>query len=282
MRAALVAPLDEADAEVLDAVREQRRVDLERAFPEPPPPARERVDEDGFPIPETEEEAEANRMPPPVQPVANSEVLRRRNPVRMGTPEPPPPPAPAAEDGPAQRLANVGRHSPAYQKEFQYRLVHRMLLRNLPLDTIAAQLGISTQSVLRIRHDLNRRLSHEAQTINRYEIAGKTLAFYDEIQGMALRVADEPQARAYTRLQALQTALAAQADRQRFLTASGFWGAAPFQPKDAMEDDSSRAANKIQTLIEMVIDNKGDTVIDEQTMDEVDRQTQDDGKVDLL
>lgn len=240
------------------------------ATPEPTPPPQPE------PLPEGIPEDDV------VQPVARGEVLRRRSGVRLGTPQAPPPPLPDLNSTPAQRIAGVGQHSNSYLTEFRLRMLHRLLMRNLPLDMIAAQLGCSVVTVRELRNELQRRLAYEAQHVNRYEIAGKTMAFYDEIQGMALRMADDGQARPHTRLTALQTALAAQADRQRFLTASGFWAAAPFQPQDAIEDESSRAANKIQALIEAVIDDRGETVIDDEATDENARQAGMDDKVKLL
>lgn len=282
MRAAVVPPMDQADQEVLDSLRENRPLDLDKAFPEPPPAVDAEVIES---IIEFDDIGRPIQREEPVQPVASpqsgGEVMRRPSRVRLGQPDTPPP-LPDVNDAPARRIATVGQHSNSYLTEFRLKVLHRLLMRNLPLDVIAGQLQCSTDTVRQLRNELQKRLIHEAQTINRYEIAGKTLAFYDEIQGMALRMADTPEAKPYTKLQALQTALSAQADRQRFLTASGFWGSAPFTPKDIVEDDSSRAAGKIHQLIEMVMDDSGTMVVDEETMAETARQAEQDDKMDLI
>lgn len=276
--AALNTPaVDDADAEIVSALREGRGVQPDVAFPEPPPSIEEQIADGGIRPPEDV----ADEMLSEVQPVAEEILTRRRTRMSVAPSEPPPPALPDANQGPAERLSGVAQNASTYLTEFRLKLLHRMLMRNLPMDMIAAQLQLSVPAVNQLRVELQRRLAYEAQTINRYEIAGKTMAFYDEIQGLALRMADEANSKPYVKLQALQTALGAQSDRQRFLTASGFWSNAPYIPMDAKEDESSRAASKLQALIDAVIDDK-EVTIDAAATDDTTRQSGMDGTVKLL
>jgi len=211
--------------------------------------------------------------PPPldmetVQPVAPPLHLRRRGGFRPGTPPATPPDMPDANISPAERMRQIRASSPGYIREYQMRVLHRMLMRNLPLDVIAAQLQMPVTEIYKLRNDLMKRVAFEAQHLNRYEVAGKTMAFYDEVQGTALKMADQTGASLHHRLIALQTALAAAGDRQKFLGVSGFWAAAPFKPQDAVEDNSSRQANKLNALIEAVLDDHGDVVMDDAATEE--------------
>jgi hypothetical protein len=271
-------PVDEADAEIVRALHEGRSIVPEIAFPEPPPSIEQQVADGAIRPPEDARD----EMLSEVQPVANEVLTRRRARSSIAPTEPEPPEMPDPNQGPAERLANVAQNASAYLTEYRLKLLHRMLMRNLPVDMIAAQLKLSVPAVNQMRVELQRRLAYEAQTINRYEIAGKTMAFYDEIQGLALRMADEAGSKPYVKLQALQTALGAQSDRQRFLTASGFWSNAPYVPMDAKEDESSRAANKLQALIEAIVDDKGEMHIESIGTTESSNQSDMDGTVKLL
>lgn len=268
------APIDDADAEVKLSIEQGRKVDLLSAFPEPPPPIETQIEE-GAVRPSLQEESLEEVYE------QTEEIISRRK-SNIPPMQEPPPPMPDPNMSPAQRLTGVATNASPYYAEYRLRLVHRMLMRNLPLDMISAQLQVDLPTLNKMRKELYSRLSYEAQTINRYEIAGKTMAFYDEVQGVALRMADEANAKPYVKLQALQTALSAQADRQRFLTASGFWSAAPYVPMDATEDESSRAAGRLHTLIEAIIDDKGEMQIDQAATDENIKQTEMDGNVKLL
>lgn len=273
-----IAPLDNVDAEVIAAVQEGRPVDPAVAFPDPPPSIAQ-MQRRGAVDPLAESEP---ALLSEVQPGAQVLSRNRNRAFPVAEPQASPPPLPESNDSPGDRLRKVGSHATAYLQEFRLKLLHRMLMRNLPLDMIAAKLELSVGSVNQLRSELTRRLVYEAQTLNRYEIAGRTMAFYDEIQGSALRMADDNTAKPYVKLQALQTALGAQADRQRFLSASGFWAAAPYVPMDATEDASSRAATKLHTLIEAIIDDKGEMQIDELATDEHEAQSLLDDSMKLL
>jgi hypothetical protein len=169
-------------------------------------------------------------------------------------------PPPVPEDAsPSERIYLVDEHSPTYSKEYKLRLLHRLLMRNLPLDVIASQMQVPVSTVKNLRAELHKRLIYETQHINRYQIAGKTMAFYDELTGMALRAADKNARgdKPFVHLQALSIALSAMADRQRFLQASGFWAATPFVTRDDDDTTGSGSTSRLHKLIEMVVDENG-------------------------
>lgn len=134
-----------------------------------------------------------------------------------------------ARDNPRARLDEVALSgSAAYAKEFRLNMLHRMLMRNVPLDQIARQLQVSISTVEKDRAELKRRLREAAKELDINEMVGNQSAFYDEIQALSLRVAsgDAPTA---MKLAAMRTSLAANADRARFLNASGVFDALRFR-----------------------------------------------------
>lgn len=159
--------------------------------------------------------------------------------IRTGRMLPPSHPAtPDAErDNPRMRLNQVGlAGSAAYAKEFRLELLNRLLMRKIPLDQIATQLQVSISTVEKDRAELGKRLREAAKALNIEEIVGGQNAIYDEIRGMALRVASagpDAEGRGGTptpmRLAAMRTALAAEADRTRFNNTAGVYDVLRFR-----------------------------------------------------
>ena len=90
---------------------------------------------------------------------------------------------------PANRLRQVGERATGYEREYRLGLLHRLLMRKLPLDSIAQELQVSVHTVMRDRKELHRRLRTQASQLDANGLIGETLGFYSEIQGMALRMA---------------------------------------------------------------------------------------------
>lgn len=151
-----------------------------------------------------------------------------------------PPPSPE-RDNPRSRLNAVGMAgSAAYAKEYRLGLLHRLLMRNVPLDQIAQQLQVSISTVEKDRALLKQRLREAATQLNIDEMVGNQNAMYDEVAGMAMRIASQGSARdengnsvtavpTAMRLAAMRTALAANADRTRFLTSAGVFDVLRFR-----------------------------------------------------
>lgn len=169
------------------------------------------------------------------------EVFNRR--IRTGAL--PPPTAAPERDNPRSRLNDVATAgSSSYAKEYRLGLLHRMLMRNVPLDQIAQQLQVSISTVEKDRVLLKSRLRESATQMNIDEMVGAQSALYDEISGMSLRIASQaggstdengngvqavPTA---MRLAAMRTALAANADRTRFLNTAGVFDVLKFRMKE--------------------------------------------------
>jgi hypothetical protein len=167
------------------------------------------------------------------------------NNIRAGTLSPPPPPpaqpARPPRDNPRSRLDQVAMAGSAtYAKEFRLRLLHRLLMRNIPLDEIARQLKVSISTVEKDRAELKKRLREAATQLDINEIVGGQGEFYDEVAGMALRVASAGAERdengnpvqavpTAMRLAAMRTALAANADKNRFYASAGVYDVLKFR-----------------------------------------------------
>ncbi|QSY98541.1 hypothetical protein J2J97_32055 (plasmid) [Rhizobium bangladeshense] len=217
------APHDEIDREIDEALRAGRRIDMSRAFPEPPP-------------------------------AAPGENLRAHQPVPgVDAPDVDLDQIPSITDermSPAQRLRHVATLSPTYLDEYKSRLVHRLLMRRLPLDTIAAQLGCSVRMVQVIKTKLNKRARRQAMMLDVYDVAAESLRFYNEVRGLALRQADSNANHIKDRQAALRIALEAENDKVRFLSASGYFEHMPFKPDQTKLVDPEQ--EKVDTTLSMM------------------------------
>lgn len=135
----------------------------------------------------------------------------------------------AEEYTPNQRLAQVRSRSSEYEREYRLQLLHRLLMRNLPLDEIAAQLGVSVSTVMRDRTELRTRLREAAKELNIEEMIGDSKGFYEEVQAMAMRAASNGNVPMPMRLAGMRTALAAHNDKQRFYQAAGVFDVLRFK-----------------------------------------------------
>jgi hypothetical protein len=130
---------------------------------------------------------------------------------------------------PLARLQQVGRRSSEYEREYRLGLLHRLLMRNVPLDEIAAQLQISVSQVLRDRRELRERLRSVARDLNIDEMVGHNTGVYEEVVAMALRAASASRNPLPMRLAAMRTALAGQNDMHRFYQAAGVYDVLRFR-----------------------------------------------------
>lgn len=144
-------------------------------------------------------------------------------------------------ESPRMRMNQVAMAgSQSYAKEYRLQLLNRLLMRNIPLDQIAQQLQVSISTVEKDRVELKKRLREAATQMNIDEMIGGQNAVYDEIAGMALRIASggaqkddqgRPIAAVPTamKLAAMRTALAANADRTRMLNSAGVFDVLRFR-----------------------------------------------------
>jgi Trp operon repressor len=151
---------------------------------------------------------------------------------------------------PRQRLFDVAQAGSAeYSKEYRLMLLHRLLIRKMPLDQIAQQLGVSISTVQKDRAALKKHLATLAKDMNIDEMIGNQSLLYDEIAAMSLRIATKTSGNGATpiamQLAAMRTTLASQADKTRFLQSAGVFDVLRFRIAD-----SGKAQSDIQLLME--------------------------------
>ncbi len=166
-----------------------------------------------------------------VEEAAHAQPLRR--PIDPARTLPPPvtdAPEPDSPDfNPRARLEQVGRRSSEYEREYRLDLLHRMLMRKLPLDEIATQLGISIRQLYNDRRELAERLRKEARLLDVDHIIGDSKGFYEEVQSLAMRAASNGNLPMPMRLAAMRTALASHNDKHRFYQAAGVYDVLRFR-----------------------------------------------------
>lgn len=139
---------------------------------------------------------------------------------------------PEEEFTPSSRVESVRNRASDYEREYRLRLLHRLLMRGIPLDNIAAELNVSVSTVIRDRKLLFRRLREEASNMDANTLIGETMGFYSETQSMAMKAASMSKVPMNHRMQAIRTALSARNDRHRFLQAAGVFDVLQFKPSD--------------------------------------------------
>lgn len=157
---------------------------------------------------------------------------------------------------PGNRMREVGQRSSKYQKEYRFKLLHRMLLRNVPLDKIADELNLSLSQVRRDRAELYTQIREEAKSLDINMLVGDSVGFYNEIMSMSLRAASLNKTPLNMRLAAMRTSLSAKNDMHRFLQASGVYDVLRFKAAEEVDsgDDISKMVKLTKMMLEMDID----------------------------
>lgn len=130
---------------------------------------------------------------------------------------------------PRERMAQVRTRASSYEREYRLKLLHRLLMRNVPVDEIANQLGLSISQVFRDRQELTERLRQEARGLNIDELIGDSKAFYEEAAAMSMRAASASNLPMPIRLAAVRTALASKNDMHRFMHTAGVYDVLRFR-----------------------------------------------------
>ena len=191
----------------------------------------------------------------------NGEVLSRA----VATPLPPPEEPdltqldPHDDDyTPSNRLSSVRARSSEYEREYRLQLLHRLLMRNLPLDEIATSLGVSVSTVLRDRKELTERLRAAAKELDIDVMVGNSKGFYEEVQAMAMRAASNRNTPMPMKLAAMRTALASHNDMHRFFQAAGVYDVLRFR-RGASEGQVSDIQRLMALTDELLSDAKRET-----------------------
>lgn len=168
-----------------------------------------------------------------------------------------PEPAPDPKATPADRLRKLKRAHPEYYRLYRQKLVHRMILRGIPMDVVAGQLQVSLDAIRNDYKHLKKRLRHEASNMDANTIIGDTRAFYAEVRANAMRNAVNPQLTANEQARQFMVALKAQEDEHRFLVTCGFWRSVQWKPKGGEEKNE---ADALKRLTHALVQGDSDTV----------------------
>ena len=194
---------------------------------------------------------------------AHDRIVRevRTRPIPTSAPPLPPPARTPRNEGdirdPRDRMEQVAlAGSEAYSREYRLSVIGRMLMRRIPLDQIAAELGVSISTIEKDRAAWKQRLRENARQMDINEIIGTQSAVYDELGGMSLRVATSADTPVAMRLAAMRTTLAAEADRTRFLNTAGVFDVLRYRKSEDGTDVSDvqllmgRTDEMLQRLLE--------------------------------
>jgi hypothetical protein len=152
---------------------------------------------------------------------------------------------------PRNRMKDVRTRGGKYEREYRLQLLHRMLMRRVPLDEIARELDVSTRTIMNDRQELYRRLREEAKKLDINAMIGDTMGFFAEVQGMALRAASVKKFPMNVRLAAMRTALSSRNDQHKFLQASGVFDVLRYRMS---ENDSKGDIDKLMDLTASLLD----------------------------
>lgn len=136
---------------------------------------------------------------------------------------------PHEDFNPRGRLDQVRRRATTYEREYRLKLLHRLMMRGVPLDQIAEQLGVSLSQIYRDRDELKSRLRSESRALDIDEIVGDSKGYYEEAAAMAMRAASKHDLPMPLRLAAVRTALAAKNDMHRFFQTAGVYDVLRFK-----------------------------------------------------
>lgn len=112
------------------------------------------------------------------------------------------------------------------QREARLVLMHRMMIRKIPVEEIRKQLGISISMYYKLRDGLQERMRLDVNKVDVPYLIGDTMAFYDEVRSMALTMSSSAYVGSHnTKLAAMQVALKAEQDKNNFLSQCGVYSA---------------------------------------------------------
>jgi hypothetical protein len=151
---------------------------------------------------------------------------------------------------PSSRMADVRQRASGYEREYRLKLIHRLLMRQIPIDQIAEQLDVSINTVKRDRSELYRRLKQAAKKLDINLLVGDSIGFYKEISAMAMRIASNRKVPVNQKLQALRTAAGGRNDMHRFLSTVGVYDALRYRRE---KDKGQSDIDKLMSLTEKLI-----------------------------
>jgi len=160
---------------------------------------------------------------------------------------------------PQSRQAEVAAGSKEYEKEYRLSTLNRLLMRRIPLDEIAKQLGVSVRTVQRDREELYRRMRDEAAAMDLNEFVGDTMSFYKEARAMTLRIATATKNPLSTRLAAMSRSMQSHKDMTIVMAQAGVFDVLKFKAK---EEDSNSDLSVLIAAAEAIMDDETEGVDD--------------------
>ena len=142
----------------------------------------------------------------------------------------------------------------SHQKEYRLKLLHRMMMRQLPTDMIAKSLGVTVRTVNNLKRELSEQLRKEAMNRDLGSYVGFTDGFYNEMIGMSMRMATSKDTPDIRKLSAMKVALQAQRDRTAFYETAGFFSALKVLPGVDQDDERTRQANSLMDMSNKVLE----------------------------
>jgi hypothetical protein len=156
---------------------------------------------------------------------------------------------------PRARMAQVRQRATVYEREYRLGLLHRVLMRRVPMDEIAESLGISMSQVYRDRSELKTQLRQSANELSIDELIGDSKGFYEENAAMAMRAASNANLPMPIRLAAVRTSLAAKNDMHRFFQTAGVYDVLRF--KKAQDGSGVSDVRRLMEQTERILNGDG-------------------------
>ena len=170
----------------------------------------------------------------------------------------------AAELTPSNRLEQVQQRAPEYAKEYRLTVLARLLLRKIPLDEIADQLGISLRQIRRDKKELYSRMASQAGELDLNQYVADSIMFYDEVRGATLRLASSTKNPLPARLAAYARSMQAEKDKTQVLDAAGVLDVLAFKAK---EDQGNVELQELVSLAHSAINDDDLDINDELGLD---------------
>lgn len=152
-------------------------------------------------------------------------------------------------------------YADVYTQEVRLKTAHKIIVRGGSVNDISRNLGITLSEANALRKELYLRLAEEVKSLDKNQVIGQALMFYDEVTATFMQMAAPPtnandtqrnqMVGLRTRVEALRGALQAQSDKQRLLKEAGFYST-PFKDS-APKDERAQEANDLKDVMEIVI-----------------------------
>lgn len=215
----------------------------------------------------------SEELPEEVSEGINDQVLDIATTVRRNSPDLNEQASPISvsddEISPAGRMQALAAVDSNYAIAYRRTLVLRMLMRSLPLDRIASDLGVSINTIQRDKKFLANKLKEEAANMDANQHIGQVMAEIKEVFSIAMRMASMSSSSIThaSKLQALRTALAAKDSMARFLSTTGVYDVLTYKQEDKKNKDDIAVLADTASLIAKAL--REDSDLTQEDLDEL-------------